>query len=393
MQLYLDEKCVFIARLFPLITAWVHEFKPATGILQPNARPAPVVVVLGIIAVLTDEDQRIMLFHQGDVDLRLSVAAHTMLEGIFHQRDEEQGCHLNILSDMEIGAHLCFLIAAQFHQFDVVLHKLHFTTDRHLLLVGLIDRIPQQVAELSDGILGGIGIDLRETGDVVEGVEHEMRVDLTLEPCQFCLRRLMPLLLQLLPDFPHVEEMPDADGHCDHHAVEHQIGENAGIEPDPCLIGHIDSVVVERSSNEQKAVVKRCDGQHVGQNENQRPALEEEPRTKEVEVEEIENERRLHHSPHENSHGDCGRPIVGSEDHGQWRQQQDQSPNGQLYGKNAEVFSTDFSHGMQIYTFFRKWHPPTLEKSGRVPEIRERDYCCFMSPTLLSISPCDCCSM
>ena len=69
----------------------IDEFQSSLGILYTDARPATVLVVLGVIGVVTDKSQLSLVRSQRNIDLRLAPAAHTMLEGILDERNEEQG--------------------------------------------------------------------------------------------------------------------------------------------------------------------------------------------------------------------------------------------------------------------------------------------------------------
>ena len=113
------------------------------------------------------------------------------------------------------------LIAAQLHQFDVVLHKLHLTADGYLGLIGLIHRVAQQVAQLQDGVLCLVGVYLRQAGDVVEGVEEEVWIDLALQPRQFGLHLLLPALLL-------TKHIADTEGYADGHQVEDDGNDDEG---------------------------------------------------------------------------------------------------------------------------------------------------------------------
>ena len=137
-----------------------------------------------------------------------------MLEGILYQRDENQWRYLHLrIKNGEIRQDGGHLITAQFHQFDVVAHEFHFATDGHTGFVGLVHGIAQQVAQLHDRLLRLVAVYLRQTGDVVERIEQKVRIDLVLQPSQFCLHLLLP---PLTPS----HHITDAQGNADSHQAE-----------------------------------------------------------------------------------------------------------------------------------------------------------------------------
>ena len=147
-------------------------------------------------------------------DEAVAVGRDAVLEGILDERDEEQRRYFGLaVIDAEMLADGRHLVAAQLHQLNIVAHELHFALQRHLRLVGLIHRVAQQVAQLHDGLLRFVAVDLRQARDVVERVEEEMGVDLILQPGQFCLHHLLLLLV-----LPH--HVANAQCNADDHQVD-----------------------------------------------------------------------------------------------------------------------------------------------------------------------------
>ena len=116
-----------------------------------------------------------------------------MLKGILDERDEKQRSDLELrvlaLQASRAGANRLqltvdyrFVVATQFHQRDIIAHEVHLTLNGHCFFVRLVHGIAQQVTQLGDGILGSIGVDLRQTGDIIQRIEEEVRINLVLQP-------------------------------------------------------------------------------------------------------------------------------------------------------------------------------------------------------------------
>ena len=113
---------------------------------------------------------------------------------------------------------------------------------------------------MGDGILGGVGIDLRETRNVVQRVEEEVRVDLVLQPREFRLRVLGLFVLQLLADLSGADEVADADGNGCHDAVEQEEHKHTREEANPHVgshFRHIGDAVAMPPYHEELAVKQR----------------------------------------------------------------------------------------------------------------------------------------
>lgn len=76
---------------------------------------------------------------------------------------------------------------AQSHELYVVFEESHFLADGYHGVAGPIDAVAQQVAQLLNALLATVSINLTKTGNVVERVEEEVRVQLILQPGQFRL--------------------------------------------------------------------------------------------------------------------------------------------------------------------------------------------------------------
>ena len=233
---------IVLQRLFPLITAGIHQFQTAAGVLNADTTAAAVFVTLGIVGIVADEGESSVVLFERDVDGGRTTRTHAVLEGILNQGDKQQGCHFRLaVGYRQLVIDGCLLVTAQFHQFDIIAHKLHLTANGHGLLVGLIHSIAQEVAQLCNGILCTVGINLRETADIVEGIEEEMGINLILQPGEFGFGILMPLLLQLLTDPTCGEPMTDGNGGSDDDYIEQEIDKPARIHAEPCMTRHPES--------------------------------------------------------------------------------------------------------------------------------------------------------
>ena len=246
-----------------------------------------------------------------------------MLEGVLDERDEEQRSNLRVaVADVEAVVDLRAVVAAKAHQLDVVAHEVHLAADSHERLVRLVHRIAQQVAQLRDGVLRGVGIDLRQTGDVVERVEEEVWVDLVLQPCQLGLGVLMALFFQLLFQPPYADEVTDADGYSCHDKIEQEEHEGAREETHPCIWRHVEPVVPDCKIAVHEAVVHARDEQNVAKGEPPEPALEKQIGPEDVEIGKIDDQRSPQQLPYHEQRRGCGLPIAGAEEYGQRQQEQ-----------------------------------------------------------------------
>ena len=128
---------------------------------------------------------------------------------------------------------------AKLHQCNIVAHEVHLTLQWHGHLVGLVHRIAQEVAELGDGFLCGLAVDGCQRGDVVQGVEEEVGVDLILQPCQLSLRMACLLLLQLLAYALDPDEMAQPQCCSNHGEIEKEIDEETDKEAHPGYSRHL----------------------------------------------------------------------------------------------------------------------------------------------------------
>ena len=88
-----DKIGTFADALLNLIPFRINQLQPAVHVLQSDAPSALVHVGLRIVAVLAQEDDFSLVFRDGYVYERRSVAAHTVLEGIFYGCQEYQRCN------------------------------------------------------------------------------------------------------------------------------------------------------------------------------------------------------------------------------------------------------------------------------------------------------------
>ena len=79
-----------------MIASVVHQFQTASGIFQSDARTAAVCIVLGIVGVVADKDELVIILLQANIDGRRPVAADTMFESILNQRDKQQWGNLRL---------------------------------------------------------------------------------------------------------------------------------------------------------------------------------------------------------------------------------------------------------------------------------------------------------
>ena len=120
-----------------------------------------------------------------------------MLECILYQRNkQERNDPHRFNRNLQIYFHGSQLIAAQSHQLDVIIHELDLAFHRYQLMVRLIERIPQQIAQLPDTFLRRILVYLDQAGNIIQGIKEKMRIQLVLQPSQFRLGVFLPFLFQ-----------------------------------------------------------------------------------------------------------------------------------------------------------------------------------------------------
>ena len=75
------------------------------------------------------------------MDTALAMVAHTVLEGVFQEHDEEQRGHLATRRTGQIDRQLDAIGKPKAHQGDVVGQKLHLTFHRNEVAIAVIDHI------------------------------------------------------------------------------------------------------------------------------------------------------------------------------------------------------------------------------------------------------------
>src|SRR5438132_8676963 len=94
-------------------------------------------------------------------------------------RDQTIECvRINFLFEAQAFAKASLL------NFKVAIHKFQFLAQGHFLLLGLAQSQTQQFAEGSQSGFGLSGISAEQSGDRVQAVEQEMRLQLSLQSTQ-----------------------------------------------------------------------------------------------------------------------------------------------------------------------------------------------------------------
>ena len=218
--------------------------------------------------------------------------------------------------DHRVSAH------AKLHQCNVVAHELHLTLQWHGHLVGLVHRIAQEVAELGDGFLCGLAVDGCQRGDVVQGVEEEVGVDLILQPCQLSLRVACLLLLQLLAYALDPDEMAQPQCGSNHGEVEQEIDEEPKEHACPGYFRHLRGVVIYT----EESPVEQEHQQQVGQCKPPVAAFGEQPAVEDVEISEVDQHGRLQHVERQQGCVCCILPVAGGEPRYKHGQQDENGP-------------------------------------------------------------------
>ena len=111
-----------------------------------------------------------------------------MLECILYQRYIEQWQNLDIwIFHVEIHIHGGAVGAAEFHQGNVVVHKLDFALNGYKFGVGFVEGVTQKAAQSAEVFLRLVGVGVYLTRNIVERIEKKMRVELVFEPGEFRL--------------------------------------------------------------------------------------------------------------------------------------------------------------------------------------------------------------
>lgn len=147
-----------------------------------------------------------------------------MLEGVFHQSDEEQGGNQHSFGRCrECHLYIDLVRQAEAHQVDVVAHEGQFFVERDEGLAVFVEHMAEQVAQVVDGILGAIGVDGDEGVDVVEGVEQEVWIQLAFQVLEFrfgaCLFQFLAFVFGDVPVGGHFNGDAEGGGQCHHGGV------------------------------------------------------------------------------------------------------------------------------------------------------------------------------
>ena len=195
-------------------------------------------------------------------------------------------------------------------------------------------------------------INLRETRDIVERVEQEMRINLVLQPGQLGLGILCLFVFQLLTNLTDTHEMPDANGHGHHDDVEQEEHECTREESYPCPAMHGGHMLPNHEVAIDETVVHGQDKQQVADEEKPVAATEEQERPKQVEIGEIDYQRSTQLLPHHDERRECCIPIAGADKCGQREHQHHKRPDTSLSQEQQPIFFSDFLHCLQKYIIF-----------------------------------------
>ena len=210
---------------------------------------------------------------------------HAVLEGVLHQRNEQQrcdGCLRGFVGQRHEDPHVARLADA--HQLDVVAQEPDLGRQRDGRPAAVVEYVAQHAAQIVDGLLGAFGVEQDERVDVVQRVEQEMGVQLAFEVLQL---GLCAAVFELLAGcFGAVPAAGHADGDTYAHdqQVEHQV---AGEEPHRVLPGAFDRRAVH--VGQQEMAEQQVDEEHHRADEQQVVAGEPaEPPRREVAVDQQE---------------------------------------------------------------------------------------------------------
>src|SRR5436190_3576850 len=174
----------------------------AVELLQPRARVANADTGalagrcgdgrLGGSIVDDAQDERVAVAppldrHAATLGTALDAVLHGVLDqGLQDERRHERVEHGVVDADVDDEP----VLEAYFRDVDVEIEQGELAPQGHLRLLSALEAVTQQVAEPGDHAAHAARVALDERGDGVEGVEQEVRVELTAEGVEPCLGEL-----------------------------------------------------------------------------------------------------------------------------------------------------------------------------------------------------------
>ena len=302
-----------------------------------------------------------------------------VLERVLHQGDEQERRHLHRLGrSLELLLNGRQLVAPEGHQVDVIVHELDLRRELDLLRLAVVQRIPQQVAQLADALLRLVRVDLRQGRDVVQGIEQEMRVELMLEPGQFGLGRLAALFLELHLPVVHPHQVTESHRKQDHQHLEEDGGDDPAQEegpdvPHPNLVHHF-LRDLQRSPGDEPVQVVAHQQQYIEDVEPFHLPLPtiQELRDEQIVVQAVQEEQREHHPRGVAEHEEGLLHMAGRRPGDEGRNEKNTSPDDDLGGVQDEISAPEILHIANIIRFLDK-----LEMTGT--------YCIIIEPMLSAV--------
>ena len=156
----------------------VDQVETATHVLQAYPTLAGFLAD-GCLAVAADEMEVLARQTEGNLDKRLLLIAHTVLEGILDESDENHGRQLarwQLVGYVDGDGHLVRI--AQLHQPDIAFQGTKIKLQGHQLLSAFVESEAHDTRQFDNSLFGFLGINIHKRMDIVERVHQEMRVDL-----------------------------------------------------------------------------------------------------------------------------------------------------------------------------------------------------------------------
>ena len=277
-----------------------------------------------------------------------------VLERVLHQGDEQERRHLHRFGrSLEMLLDGRQIVTAEGHQVDIIVHELDFRRELDLLRLAVVQCIPQQVAQLADAFLRLVRVDLRQGGNVVQGVEQEMRVQLMLEPGEFGLSCLAALLLELHLPVVHPHQVAESHREQDHQNLEEDGGDDPAQEegpdvPQPDLLHHLLRRSHRPAGPEAIQVVahQQQDIEDVEPLHLPFPAIQE-LRDQEIVVQAVQDEQREHHPRGVAEHEEGLLHMAGRRPGDEGRNEKNTSPDDDLGGVQDEISAPEILHDIQ----------------------------------------------
>ena len=129
---------------------------------------------------------------RGDLDVAgTRLSGHAVLDGVLDERLEDQTRHAGVQGfRLDVELHRQAIRETRLLDAEILLEELQLHLQGHFVVARVVEREPQQIAEVHEGAIRGLDILVHERGDRVQRVEQEMRVELLLKRRQLRLDQL-----------------------------------------------------------------------------------------------------------------------------------------------------------------------------------------------------------